>query len=111
MKGWIDLKTNAKWLKTLLILVGVALFALATVGESIQRANWSAIGGYVDDIAGERGYDSYDAIDDLMADDPAGFGAQQQGVFDLSGRRVAASASARLPRGLYVIDGRKVLVK
>ena len=64
MKGWIDLKTNTKWLKTLLILVGVALFALATVGESIQRANWSAIGGYVDDIAGERGYDSYDAIDD-----------------------------------------------
>ena len=64
MKGWIDLKTNRKWLKTLLILVGVVLFALATVGESIQRANWSAIGGYVDDIAGERGYDSYDAIDD-----------------------------------------------
>ncbi len=63
-------------------------------------------------MAARSGTDyTYDAIDDLMADDPAADGSQQQGVFDLSGRRVAATASARLPRGLYVIDGRKVLVK
>ena len=63
-------------------------------------------------MAARSGTDyTYDAIDDLMADGPAATGVQTQGVFDLIGRRVAASASARLPRGLYVVDGRKVLVK
>ncbi len=67
MKGWIDLKKNIRWLRVLLILVGLALFVLATVGESIQRSNWSAISGYVDEIAAEMGYESYDAIDDADA--------------------------------------------
>ena len=48
MKGWIDLKKKMLWLRNLLIVAGLILFVLATVGESIQRANWSAIGDYVD---------------------------------------------------------------
>ena len=51
-------------LRNALVVVGVVLFALATVGESIGRASWSAISGYVDDIAAERGLGAYADIED-----------------------------------------------
>ena len=67
MKGLMDLKNDMKRLRIALIALGVILFVLATVGESVERANWSAIGGYVDEIAAERGFASYAAIDDAEA--------------------------------------------
>ena len=58
------MKKTLKVLRTLLILVGVALFVLATAGESIERSNWNAVSPYVDDLAAEAGYASFAEIDD-----------------------------------------------
>lgn len=58
------MKKNLKFLRTLLLLLGIVVFVFATIGESVERADWSAISGYVDDIAVEKGFDSYDAVDD-----------------------------------------------
>lgn len=63
------MKNNKKLLRNVLLIVGLILFSLATVGESVERANLSAIGGYVDDIAAERGFASYAEIDDPEAKD------------------------------------------
>ena len=49
------MKKTLKVLRTLLILVGIALFVLATAGESIERSNWNAVSPYVDDLAVEAG--------------------------------------------------------
>ena len=58
------MKKTLKVLRTLLILIGVALFVLATAGESIERSNWNAVSPYVDDLAAEAGYASFAEIDD-----------------------------------------------
>ena len=58
------MKKTTKVLRTLLILVGIVLFVLATVGESIERSSWSAVSAYVDDLAVEAGYVSFEEIDD-----------------------------------------------
>lgn len=58
------MKKNLKVLRTLLLLLGVAVFVFATVGESIERADWTSISGHVDGIAEEMGFESYDAVDD-----------------------------------------------
>ncbi len=62
-------------------------------------------------MANRTGTDyTYDGIDNLMAEGGSDE-HQSQGVFDLSGRRVSTSPASQLPRGIYVIGGRKVLVK
>jgi len=33
------------------------------------------------------------------------------GVYDLSGRRIALDRTKELPRGLYIVDGEKVVVR
>ncbi len=58
------MKKSLKVLRTILLLLGVVLFAFATVGESVERAAWNTISAYVDEIAKESGYDSYAAIED-----------------------------------------------
>ena len=58
------MKKNMRLLRSALIIVGLVLFALATAGESIERSEWSAISGYVDDIAAERGLGAYADIED-----------------------------------------------
>ena len=63
------MKRNLNRLGILLLLAGIVLFVLATAGESVERANWNAISGYVDDLAKEQGFDSYAAIDDAGARD------------------------------------------
>lgn len=51
--------------------------------------------------------DTATAISSLNQAQPAMKGA----VYDLSGRRVANAANAQLPKGLYIIDGKKVVIK
>ena len=58
------MKKTMKVLRTVLLLVGIVLFVFATVGESIERSNWTAVGGFVDELAQAQGFESYDAIDD-----------------------------------------------
>lgn len=58
------MKKTTKVLRTVLLLIGIVLFVFATVGESVERANWTAISGFVDELAEEQGFDSYDAIED-----------------------------------------------
>ena len=58
------MKKTTKALRTILLMLGVLLFVFATVGENIERSNWSAISGFVDELAEEQGFDSYDAIED-----------------------------------------------
>ena len=36
---------------------------------------------------------------------------QSEGVYDLQGRRVSSSSTTVLPKGLYIVNGRKVIVK
>lgn len=61
------MKKNLKALRTVLLLVGIVLFVFATIGESVERSNWTAISGFVDELAAAHGFDSYDAIDDEEA--------------------------------------------
>ena len=63
------MKKTTKVLRTVLLLVGVVLFVLATAGESIERSSWNAISPYVDDLAVEAGFESFEAIDDEAARD------------------------------------------
>ena len=63
----IALNRNLKIARSLLLVLGILLFVLATVGESVQRANWNAISGYVDDLAAEKGFEDYASIDDADA--------------------------------------------
>ncbi len=58
------MKKSLKALRTVLLLLGVLLFVFATIGESLERSTWESISAYVDDVAREAGYDSYDAIED-----------------------------------------------
>ena len=60
-------------------------------------------------MAARTGTD-FTAVNDIR--DDANVSTSTNGaVYDLSGRRVAKSAAAHLPRGIYVIDGKKVVVK
>ena len=43
----------------ILLVLGLLLFVLATVGESLERAEWEPYGGYAEDIAKAKGYKSY----------------------------------------------------
>ena len=38
-------------------------------------------------------------------------GSHRDGIYDLQGRRIAADGSRRLPKGIYIVGGRKVAVK
>lgn len=59
-------------------------------------------------MAGRTGTDyTYDAIDYVSLDESPRTSAE--GIFDMSGRRVASSAS--LPRGVYIVNGKKVVVR
>ena len=59
-------------------------------------------------MAGRTGTDyTYDAIDYVSLDKNPRSSAE--GIFDMSGRRVAKGAS--LPRGIYIVNGRKVAVR
>lgn len=53
-----------KTLRTVLLLLGIVVFVLATIGESVERSNWNAVAEYVDSIAKDAGFESYAAIDD-----------------------------------------------
>ena len=48
------MKKTTKVLRTILLLVGIVLFVFATVGESVERANWNAIQDFVEDLAEEQ---------------------------------------------------------
>lgn len=61
------MKKSIKILRTVLLLVGIVLFVFATVGESVERSNWSAISGFVEEIADAQGFESYDAVEDEAA--------------------------------------------
>jgi len=63
----MNMKKTTKALRTILLLLGILLFVFATVGENIERSNWSAISGFVDELAEEQGFDSFDAIEDDAA--------------------------------------------
>jgi hypothetical protein len=52
-------------------------------------------------------FDSPTAVQSIKEGQAAVKGA----VYDLSGRRVASAANAQLPKGLYIIDGKKVVIK
>ncbi len=58
-------------------------------------------------MAGRKNPD-FTAIGGLQADRPA---LQSEGVFDLSGRSVQPTQGGQLRRGIYIVNGRKVLVK
>ena len=59
-------------------------------------------------MAGRTGTDyTYDAVDYVSLDKNPRSSAE--GIFDMSGRRVAKGAS--LPRGIYIVNGRKVAVR
>ena len=58
------MKKSTQVLRTILVLIGIVLFVFATVGESVERANWTAISSFADELAEEQGFDSYDAIED-----------------------------------------------
>lgn len=53
------MKKGMRQLRTILLVLGLLLFVLATVGESLERAEWEPYGGYAEDIAKARGYKSY----------------------------------------------------
>lgn len=52
-------------------------------------------------------FENATAVQSIKEAQPAVKGA----VYDLSGRRVANAANAQLPKGLYIIDGKKVVIK
>ena len=50
----------------------------------------------------------YDGIEGLVADEPA---ETSKGVFTLNGTRLCASSLHHLPAGLYIVNGKKIMVK
>lgn len=64
-----------------------------------------ATGGGVKEFTCE--FENATAVQGIKEAQPAVKGA----VYDLSGRRVANAANAQLPKGLYIIDGKKVVIK
>ena len=52
-------------------------------------------------------YKGTDAIAEVQADGSR----QTSGVYDLSGRKVAKAANGMLPKGIYIVGQKKVLVK
>ncbi len=83
------MKKNLKALRTLLLLLGVIVFVFATIGESVDRAGWTAISEYVDEIAVEKGFESYDAIEDEAA----------RAEVESAARVIAAQETAAINRG------------
>lgn len=83
------MKKNLNVLRNILLLAGIVLFIFATIGESVDRASWTAISGYVDEIAEEQGFESYDAIEDEAA----------KAAVEDQARVLAAQETAAIARG------------
>lgn len=49
-------------------------------------------------------------IDEVIADNEK-VNAKREGVYNLQGVRVADEINSSLPKGVYIVDGRKVVVK
>lgn len=63
------MKKTTQVLRTILLLAGIILFVFATIGESVERSNWTAVSAFVDELAQQQGYESYEGIDDEAAKD------------------------------------------
>jgi arabinan endo-1,5-alpha-L-arabinosidase len=65
-------------------------------------------------ILARRADTDYTAVRDILADKSAGFSSSGDDViYDLSGRQIGSrtSLNRQLPKGIYIIQGRKVLIK
>ena len=65
-------------------------------------------------ILARRADTDYTAVHDILADKSAGFSSSGDDViYDLSGRQIGSrtSLNRQLPKGIYIIQGRKVLIK
>lgn len=89
---------------------GILNIGFKKTSGATPEANWTAFDNvrlYALQI------DEEDAIEDILTDDEKSATDKRFGtaVYDLSGRRVADKPTSSLPRGIYIIGGKKVVIR
>ena len=89
-----------------------------TIAEGIKNGTYSLVASLGDDtdllLSGpETDYAKKDPTGISLTPDPSPTGEGSNDLFDLSGRKVgnASSVNGNLPKGIYIVNGRKVVVK
>ena len=88
------------------------------IAEGITNGTYSLVASLGDDtdllLSGpETDYAKKDPTGISLTPNPSPTGEGSNDLFDLSGRKVgnASSVNGNLPKGIYIVNGRKVVVK